>query len=435
MPLPSQEQPLAARHRPEIAEDLLGQEHVWAPETALWKIVHTDSFHSLLLWGPPGTGKTSLARLVGRIVGRKVTELSAVEAGVKDIREVIQRSRLHQEAGHKAEILFLDEIHRLSRSQQDCLLPAVESGDIKLIGATTENPSMSVNNALLSRSLTIALQKLDETQVARLLQTIAQREQRLLSNELAQALARASDGDARAALNLLEAVLAISKSHEVISLDEIKPLLHMISRHYDRKGEFHYDLISAFIKSIRASDPDAALYYLARMLHGGEDPVFVARRLVIAASEDIGNAHPTALVVAQACLSSVKEIGMPEARIILAQATSYLASSPKSNRSYLGINAAMELVAATGDLPVPLHLRNAPTRFMREQSYGKDYIYAHADPKQAAMINNLPDTLKKKRFYYPSEQGSEKQILEYLKRLRPSDFQSPATDHKERPGV
>jgi putative ATPase len=411
--------PLAARYRPEQADELIGQEKVWSPGTALWKLVHADQFHALLFWGPPGTGKTSLARLIGRIVKRPVIELSAVEAGVKDIREVIQRSREGLEMGDKAEILFLDEIHRLSKNQQDSLLPAVEAGIIKLIGATSENPSFSVNNALLSRSLTIPMQKIKDEALAQLFVRVAKREERILNPDLAQILARAADGDARAGLNLLEAVLGVTQDKEEITADDMQPILHLIARHYDRAGDFHYDLISAFIKSIRASDPDAALYYLARMLHGGEDPVFLARRLVIAASEDIGNAHPTALVVAQACLASVKEIGMPESRIILAQATTYLASSPKSNRSYLGINQALAAVEKTGDLPVPLHLRNAPTRFMKEMGYGQNYTYAHDNPQKAAQQSNLPPNLGKMRFYEPSDQGSEKPIREYLERLRP----------------
>lgn len=418
--------PLAARYRPAAAEQLVGQRAIWNPASPLWKLVHSDRFHSLLFWGPPGTGKTSMARLIAQIVGRTVTELSAVEAGVKDIREVIQRSRSKLEAGSKAEILFLDEIHRLNKGQQDSLLPAVEAGIIKLIGATTENPSFSVNNALLSRSLTIPFKKLGVADLATLLKSIASDQGRRIAPDLADALARAADGDARAALNLLEAVLAVAPQNavegedaEILDLEAVRPLLGMIAPHFDKAGDFHYDIISAFIKSIRASDPDAALYYLARMLHGGEDPVFIGRRLVIAASEDIGNAHPTALVVARAACEAVREIGMPEARILLAQATTYLASSPKSNRSYLAIGEALALVEETGDLPVPLHLRNAPTRFMKEQGYGSGYVYAHDDPARAAATSNLPETLRGTVFYRPSEHGSEKAIGDFLRKLRP----------------
>ncbi len=416
--------PLAARSRPRRAEDLVGQSKIWAPGTALWKLVHSDSFHALLFWGPPGTGKTSMARLIASLVHRDMTELSAVEAGVKDIREVIRRSREGLELGAKSEILFLDEIHRLSKSQQDCLLPSVEAGHIKLIGATSENPSFSVNNALLSRSLVMAFQKLPSQDLTDLVSRIAQEQGCILSQELANTIARSADGDGRSALNLLEAVLGCRDGRKELELEEVKDTLQLIARHYDKGGDFHYEIISAFIKSIRASDPDAALYYLARMIKGGEDPNFIARRLVIAASEDIGNAHPTALVVAQGALAAVKEIGMPEARIILAQATTYLAASPKSNRSYLAIGEALAAVEATGDLPIPLHLRNAPTRFMKEQGYGTSYIYAHDDQKGAARMSNVPESLKGKVFYRPQAQGSEKAILDYLKQLRPERYES-----------
>ncbi len=414
--------PLAAQSRPQRAEDLVGQSAIWAPNTPLWKLVHSDSFHALLFWGPPGTGKTSMARLIARIVSRQVTELSAVEAGVKEMREVIRRSREGLELGDKAEILFLDEIHRLSKSQQDCLLPSVEAGHIKLIGATSENPSFSVNNALLSRSLVIPFQKIPAPDLLELVMRVASQQGCDVSKELAQAIAASADGDGRAALNLLEAILGCRDGRTSLELEDVKETLQLIARHYDKAGDFHYDIISAFIKSIRASDPDAALYYLARMIKGGEDPAFIARRLVIAASEDIGNAHPTALVVAQAALGAVKEIGMPEARIILGQATTYLASSPKSNRSYLAINEALAKVEATGDLPIPMHLRNAPTRFMKEQGYGKSYIYAHDDPIGAARMSHMPEALRAQVFYKPLAQGSEKAIADYLRQLRPERY-------------
>lgn len=413
------EMPLAARYRPELAEELVGQEAIWKEGSPLWKLVHADRFHSLLFWGPPGTGKTSLARLIGLILNRHVVELSSVEAGVKDIREVIQDSESRMRLGDKASILFLDEIHRLNKSQQDSLLPSVEGGKIKLIGATTENPSFSVNNALLSRSLTLGFQKVSSEALKKRLLVIAEREGMPIDEALALVIAEAADGDVRAALNLLEASFSLVEKDEVLTLDKVRPLLSTILPHFDKKGEFHYDIISAFIKSIRASDPDAAVYYLARMLAGGEDPVFIGRRLVIAASEDIGNASPTGLLLAQAALQGVKEIGMPEARILLAQATTFLASSPKSNRSYLSIGEALSEVEASGDLPVPLHLRNAVTKFMKGLDYGKGYVYAHDNPVEAAKINNLPDELSGKRFYRPSQHGSEKAFAELLARLRP----------------
>jgi len=321
--------------------------------------------------------------------------------------------------GDKASILFLDEIHRLNKSQQDSLLPSVEGGHIKLIGATTENPSFSVNNALLSRSLTLGFSKVDTKALSRRLTAIATQEAMPIEEDLADAIADAADGDVRAALNLLEACFSLIEPGVALSLETVRPLLATIVPHFDKKGEYHYDIISAFIKSIRASDPDAAVYYLARLLNGGEDPVFIGRRLVIAASEDIGNASPTALLLAQAALQGVREIGMPEARILLAQATTFLASSPKSNRSYLSIGEAIQAVEKTGDLPVPLHLRNAVTKFMKGEGYGKGYVYAHDNPGEAAKINNLPEALQGKKFYRPSQHGSEKALAELLQRLRP----------------
>ena len=421
------EQPLAHRYRPGAAQELIGQRQIWSPGTPLWELVHRDRFHGLLLWGPPGTGKTSMAHLVGSLVGRGVQEVSAVEAGVKEIRSVIEKSRQKLSEGQKALILFLDEIHRLNRSQQDSLLKALERGWIRLIGATTENPSFAVNNALLSRCLTIGFQKISTADLAAHLQMVAQKEGKILDQDLANSLAQSADGDGRAALNLLESVLALVGDQTEICQEQVKPFLTAIARHYDRNSEFHYELISALIKSIRASDANGAVYYLARMLKGGEDPLFIARRLVIAASEDIGNAHPTALVIAQSGLQAVKEIGMPEARIVLSQVVTYLAASPKSHRSYLAINEAMAVVDKTGDLPVPMHLRNAPTAFMRNLGYAKGYVYAHDDPDGAAKMVNLPVEVADQEFYRPSEVGSEKALGDFLRRWRPQTTKAPGS--------
>ncbi len=420
------DRPFAERVRPAEFAALLGQEAIWQKGKPLRELAEKDAFHALLFWGPPGTGKTTLANLIGRASGRELVILSAVQAGVKDIRAQIQRSEILKNHGEKALLLFMDEIHRLTKSQQDVLLPALEDGTIKFIGATTENPSFEVNNAILSRSLVFRFDKISVEAMAQILTNALERdgrgtEMQRLSPAVLQKIARAADGDARQALNLLDAVIQSVPGAQVIDEESLQPYLKDIPARYDKKGDFHYDIISAMIKSIRASHPDAALHYLARMIEAGEDPLFIARRLVIAASEDVGNANPTALLVATAAMQSVHMVGYPEARIMLAQAVTYLAASPKSNRSYMGINQALEDVRSGGDFEVPLHLRNAPTRFMKEMGYGSGYAYAHDDVDGARKLAYLPRALKGRRYYEPGDQGAERQLKDVLLRLRPTE--------------
>lgn len=423
--------PLAERMRPRVPDDLVGQETVWAPGTPLRRLVEEDRFHALLFWGPPGTGKTSLARVIGEASGRALVQLSAVQHGVKDIREVLGRSAERLDSGQRSLVLFMDEIHRLSKSQQDVLLPALEEGLVKFIGATTENPSFEVNAAILSRTLVFGFKPLTRASlmvVMRRALAAMTPSPPALADDVLEALAAAADGDARRSLNLLDAVVAAApKDAGRVELETIKDLAAAVGLRYDKKGDAHYDTISAFIKSIRASQPDAAVYYLARMLEAGEDPLFVARRLVIAASEDIGNANPTALLVAIAAHDAAHRVGMPEARIPLAQATTYLAASPKSNRAYVAINQALDDVRASGSLDVPLHLRNAVTGLMKSMGYGKGYVYAHDDQSRAQKLDYLPDALRGRVYYEPSEQGTEAQLRKHLEKIRgASDAKSGA---------
>jgi putative ATPase len=424
--------PLADRMRPQLFSDLVGQEKIWAKGTPLWTLASDDRFNSLIFWGPPGTGKTSLAHVIGRgtsaKVRRPVVVMSAVQHGVKDIRTQLSLSEDRLARGEASLLIFMDEIHRLSKSQQDVLLPALESGICRFIGATTENPSFEVNAAILSRSLVFKFERHSVDSLCRLITRALipenaahyQIERTDMTAEVIAAIARAADGDARRAINLLDAVLASAPAEkspiDVAALSEIGVSLNL---NYDRAGDQHYDTISAFIKSIRASHPDAAVYYLARMLAAGEDPVFIARRIVIAASEDIGNANPTALLVAMNAMQAVQLLGMPEARIILSQAVTYLAASPKSNRAYLAINKALEDVETYGGLEIPMHLRNAPTKFMKEIGYGKGYAYAHDDLKGAQALAYLPKRLQGKRYYEPSDHGVEAQLKKNLAALRP----------------
>ena len=437
---PSSAAPLAEQMRPQWFDDLIGQDQIWAPGSALRSMVEADRFHSLLFWGPPGSGKTSLAHVIGQASKRPVVLMSAVLHGVKDIRAEIHASEQRLAGGETAVLIFMDEIHRLTKSQQDVLLPALEKGTVKFIGATTENPSFEVNGAIISRSLVFRFERLSEAALVRILARALQAEaadlvRRDVAPDVLTVLARAADGDARRALGLLDAVtVAAPPEVSPVTADALRAVVPELQLRYDKQGDAHYDTISAFIKSIRASQPDAATYYLARMLESGEDPVFIARRLVIAASEDVGNANPTALLLATSALTAVHAVGMPEARIMLAQATTYLAASPKSNRSYMAINRALEDARRTGSLDVPLHLRNAPTRLMQELGYGKGYVYAHDDMVGAQRLGYLPQELANRRYYEPLDVGAEAQLKKNLaalaeaarRRTTSSDGKSPA---------
>lgn len=414
--------PLAERMRPASLDDYIGQQHLVGPGAILRQAIESGNIPSLLLWGPPGVGKTTLAFIIAQQLKRPFFNLSAINSGVKDVRSVIEEAaRIKNERGNQP-ILFIDEIHRFSKSQQDSLLGAVESGLITLIGATTENPSFEVISALLSRCQVYVLKHLSADELVTLLEQALQKDSELQKKKISikerEALLRLSGGDARKLLNVLELVVQAAGKQEVeITNEGVLSLVQQNMAMYDKAGEQHYDIISAFIKSIRGSDPNGAIYWLARMIEGGEDPAFIARRLLILAAEDIGNANPNALLMAQTCFESVKVIGWPESRIILAQAVTYLAASAKSNASYEAINRAIELVKRTGDPPVPLHLRNAPTKLMKELDYGKDYQYAHAFEGNFVHQEYLPDQLSGTVFYEPGNNAAEHKLREHLKKL------------------
>lgn len=413
--------PLAERLRPKTFDDYTGQEHLVGKGAILRKAVESGLLPSLILWGPPGVGKTTLARVLAGQLKRPFYQLSAIHSGVKDIREVIEKSQSDSFFGTNQPVLFIDEIHRFSKSQQDSLLGAVEKGSITLIGATTENPSFEVIPALLSRCQVYVLQPLSREQLEKLLETAIRTDEELKKKKIVlqetDAILRLSGGDVRKLYNALELFVNASEGKEIVlTNDRLLEVVQQNMARYDKTGEQHYDIISAFIKAIRGSDPNAALYYLARMIEGGEDPLFIARRLLILASEDIGNAQPNALVLANSCFQSVNVIGMPEARIILAQTVVYLACSPKSNASYKAIGKALESVKRTGDLPVPLPIRNAPTKLMKELSYGKGYQYAHGYEGGFVDFEFLPDEIKGSVFYEPGENEMERRFREYLRK-------------------
>lgn len=414
--------PLAERLRPQTLDDYIGQKHLVGPDAVLRKMIDSGRISSFILWGPPGVGKTTLAQIIAHRLETPFYTLSAVTSGVKDVREVIEKARNNRFFTQASPILFIDEIHRFSKSQQDSLLGAVEQGTVTLIGATTENPSFEVIRPLLSRCQLYVLKSLTKDDLLELLHKAVERDVILKTKHIefceTDAMLRYSGGDARKLLNILELVVEADGTDQVVITDAlVAERLQQNPLAYDKGGELHYDTISAFIKSIRGSDPDAALYWLARMIEGGEDPSFIARRLVISASEDIGLANPNALLLANAAFEAVMKIGWPEGRIPLAEATVYLATSPKSNSAYKGINDALQLVRQTGNLPVPLHLRNAPTQLMEELGYGKDYKYAHDYQGHFVEQQFLPDDIRNKRIWHAQENAAEAKLQERMLHL------------------
>ncbi|MEX2231706.1 MAG: replication-associated recombination protein A [Cyclobacteriaceae bacterium] len=402
--------------RPSRLDELIGQEHLTGNGGVIRKAIQSGNIPSMILWGPPGVGKTTIANIIANEVRKPFHTLSAVSSGVKDVREVIEKARVSQRS-----ILFIDEIHRFNKSQQDALLGAVEKGIITLIGATTENPSFEVNSALLSRCQVYTLKPLGESQLLALVEQALKKDEWLKKRSFNikehEALLNISGGDGRKLLNLVE-LISDSVEGDIEVTDDL--VMDVAQKHialYDKSGEQHYDIISAFIKSIRGSDPNAAVYYLARMIEGGEDVKFIARRMLILASEDIGNANPTALIMANNTFQAVNVVGYPEARIILAQCAVYLAASPKSNTSYMAIENALGKVNETGDLPVPLSIRNAPTKLMKNLGYGKDYKYAHQYEGNFISSEFLPDKIKGTKFYEPGNNPREEELRKYLRNL------------------
>lgn len=414
-------QPLADRMRPVSLDTYVGQTHLVGKGAILRNAIESGNISSLILWGPPGVGKTTLAKIIAHQLERPFFLLSAINSGVKDVREIIDKAKKQQFFTQPNPILFLDEIHRFSKAQQDSLLGAVEQGVVTLIGATTENPSFEVISPLLSRCQVYILKHLEKEDLEGLLEHAIKNDHTLKMKQIVlrekEALLRVSGGDARKLLNALEIVVNSEDTGKKIVITN-KKVLDRIQENiaiYDKKGEQHYDIISAFIKSVRGSDPNGAVYWLARMIEGGEDPKFIARRLVILAAEDIGLANPNALLLAQSCFDAINVIGMPEGRIILSEAAIYLATSPKSNSAYMAINDAISVVKQTGDLPVPLHIRNAPTKLMKDIGYGKNYKYSHGYEGNFEAQEYLPDKISGTSIYIPQENKKEKEIGAFLK--------------------
>jgi putative ATPase len=417
-----QQLPLAERIRPSTLDDLIGQEHLAGKDAILRKLIESGNVPSMIFWGPPGVGKTTLANIIANQVKSPFHTLSAVSAGVKEVREVIEKAKKFRRT-----ILFIDEIHRFNKSQQDALLGAVEKGIITLIGATTENPSFEVNAALLSRCQVYVLKPLSRDDLLRLLELAMLKDSRIGRRSVeireTEAMIQLSGGDARRLLNLFELVIDDAREDPVIvENDRVMKIAQQKIALYDKAGEQHYDIISAFIKSLRGSDPNAAVYWLARMIEGGEDVKFIARRMLILAAEDIGNANPTALVIATSTFQAVTMIGYPEARIVLAQCATYLACSPKSNAAYLAIDKAIGEVKKSGDQPVPLHLRNAPNRLMKEEGYGANYRYAHDYPGNFTDQEFLPAALSGQVFYEPGDNTRENELRNRLRQLWPGRY-------------
>lgn len=414
--------PLAERLRPKTLDEYIGQKHLVGPNAVLRKMIDSGRISSFILWGPPGVGKTTLAQIIANKLETPFYTLSAVTSGVKDVRDVIERAKSNRFFSQASPILFIDEIHRFSKSQQDSLLGAVEQGVVTLIGATTENPSFEVIRPLLSRCQLYVLKSLEKEDLTELLGRAIKTDLVLKEKEIelkeTAAMLRYSGGDARKLLNILELVVSSESEQKVVITDElVTDRLQQNPLAYDKDGEMHYDIISAFIKSIRGSDPDGAIYWLARMVEGGEDPAFIARRLVISAAEDIGLANPNALLLANACFDTIMKIGWPEGRIPLAETAIYLATSPKSNSAYMAINDALGLVRETGNLPVPLHLRNAPTKLMKDLGYSDNYKYAHDYPGHFVRQQFLPDDIKNQPIWHPQENAAEQKHKERMQQL------------------
>jgi putative ATPase len=407
--------PLAERVRPQHLSEYIGQEHLTGEGAVLREAIRNKTIPSMIFWGPPGVGKTTLAKIIGNELNMQFYQLSAINAGVAEVRKIIEDAKMFGKV-----LLFLDEIHRFNKSQQDALLGAVENGSVVLIGATTENPSFEVNNALLSRCQVYILNELDVTALRKIVDDAITRDELLRQKEIdlkeTDAMFLFSGGDARKLLNILELICTQPTKTIVVTNESVTHLLQQKIALYDKGGEEHYNIISAFIKSMRGSDPNAAVYWLARMLDGGESIEFIARRMVILASEDIGNANPNALLLATNTFQAIQMIGMPEARIILSQCATYLASSPKSNASYMAIDEAMGTLKKTGQLPVPLHLRNAPTKLMKQLNYGKDYAYAHAYENNFTELEFLPEKIAGTRFYTPGNNARENELRDFLKK-------------------